>query len=182
VKACGCSRAMTSACSTCMAAMRLPRFLPKEHPPVLQHLADGFRYAASHSAVRRVLAMMGAATLAGMPGLVLMPFFADDIFHRGSKGYGVLMSAMGLGAVVGTLVLARRTSAHGLSRVMVLSGLTTGLTYLAFAFSNWYYLSLAIMPALGRKLPSRMRPAWAAMVGFMFPDTSPASAAPGPAT
>jgi O-antigen/teichoic acid export membrane protein len=39
-----------------------------------------------------------------------------------------------------------------------------------------------VLVALGRKLPSRMRPAWAAMVGFMFPDTSPASAAPGPAT
>ena len=106
--------------------------------------------------MRRVLAVMGAATLAGMPGLVLMPFFADDIFHRGSKGYGVLMSAMGVGAVVGTLVLARRTNAHGLSRVMVFSGLTTGLTYLAFAFSNSYYLSLAIMPVIGYSVMRQM--------------------------
>ena len=133
----------------CLAAMRLPRFDPKPHPPVLEHLADGFRYAARHSAVRRLLAVMGAATLAGMPGLVLMPFFADGIFHRGSEGYGVLMSAMGIGAVFGTLVLARRTDAGGLTRVMVFSGLTMGITYLAFAFSNSFYLSLAIMPVIG---------------------------------
>jgi MFS family permease len=140
----------------CLAAMRLPRFEPKPHPPMLEHLADGFRYAARHSAVRRLLAVMGAATLAGMPGLVLMPFFADGIFHRGSEGYGVLMSAMGIGAVIGTLGLARRNHAGGLSRVMVLSGLTMGATYLAFAFSNSFYLSLAIMPLIGYSVMRQM--------------------------
>ncbi|MBS1856936.1 MAG: MFS transporter, partial [Acidobacteria bacterium] len=126
----------------CLAAMRLAGFRPKEHPPVWQHLVDGFRYVAGHSAVRRVLLVMGAATLAGMPGLVLMPFFAGDIFHRGSEGYGLLMSAMGVGAVVGTLVLGRRTLSAGLARIMVVSGLITGACYIAFAFSQWYWLSL----------------------------------------
>src|SRR4051812_7411649 len=56
----------------CLAAMRLPRFERKSHPSVVRHLTDGFRYAANHSEVRRLLAVMAAATLAGMPGLVLM--------------------------------------------------------------------------------------------------------------
>jgi MFS family permease len=132
-----------------LMAMRLPHSRPKVEAPILRHLVDGFRYAASHSAVRRVLALMGAATLAGMPGLVLMPFFADDIFHRGSRGLGVLMGAMGIGAVIGTLTLARRTRLSGLGNVMVFSGLTTGICYLAFAFSPSFYLSLAIMPLVG---------------------------------
>ena len=80
-----------------LMAMRIPPAAPRQHAPVWQHLVDGFRYAGNHSAVRRVLALMGAATLAGMPGLVLMPFFADDIFHRGSRGLGILMGAMGIG-------------------------------------------------------------------------------------
>jgi MFS family permease len=140
----------------CLTAMRLAGCEAKEHPPVLHHLMDGFRYAARHPAVRRLLAVMGAATLAGSPGLVLMPFFADDIFHRGSRGYGVLMSAMGVGAVFGTLVLARRTRAHGLAKVMVYSGLTTGLAYMAFALSTSFYLSLAIMPVIGYSVMRQM--------------------------
>jgi MFS family permease len=140
----------------CLAAMRLPKFEPKEHPSVMLHLIDGFRYAANHSAVRRLLAIMGAATLAGMPALVLIPFFAEDIFHYGSRGYGMLMSAMGVGAVVGTLVLARRTRAHGLTRVMVTSGLTTGIAYLMFAVSPSFYVSLAIMPVIGYSVMRQM--------------------------
>lgn len=133
----------------CLAAMRIPPSEPKEPPPMWQHLVDGFRYAANHSAVRRVLALMGAATLAGMPGLVLMPFFADDIFHRGSRGLGILMGAMGIGAVVGTLTLARQTRLTGLGRVMSISGIITGICYLSFAFSPSFYISLAIMPVIG---------------------------------
>lgn len=140
----------------CLLAMRLPRFEPHPPAPILQHLIDGFRYAANHRPVRRVLGLMAAATLAGMPALVLMPFFADDIFHRGSKGLGYLMGAMGIGAVTGTLVLARRTRSSGLGRVMVVSGLTTGVAYLCFAFSKSFFFSLAIMPVIGYSVMRQM--------------------------
>ncbi|HTP31857.1 MAG TPA: MFS transporter [Candidatus Acidoferrales bacterium] len=140
----------------CLLAMRLPKFEPHPPAPVLQHLVDGFRYAANHRLVRSVLALMAAATVAGMPAFVLMPFFADDIFHRGSKGLGYLMGAMGIGAVTGTLVLARRTRPGGLERVMVVSGLTTGAAYVCFAFSPSFYLSLAIMPVIGYSVMRQM--------------------------
>jgi len=139
-----------------LLAMRLPRFEPHPPAPVVQHLIDGFRYAANHHAVRRVLALMAAATFAGMPAFVLMPFFADDIFHRGSTGLGYLMGAMGVGAVTGTLVLARRTRMKGLGRVMVVSGVTTGIAYLCFAYSPSFYLSLAIMPIIGYSVMRQM--------------------------
>jgi len=140
----------------CLLAMRLPRFERKTQDSPWAHLLDGFRYAWHHAAVRRVLSLMAAATLSGMPALVLMPFFADDIFHRGSRGLGFLMGAMGIGAVTGTLVLARRTRVSGLPRVMVLSGAITGCAYLAFALSGWFYLSLAIMPVIGYSVMRQM--------------------------
>lgn len=133
--------------SLCM--MRLAPFERKPAASPLRHLADGFRYAWGHDAVRRILFLMGAATLAAMPVFVLIPFFADDIFHRGSRGLGFLMAAMGSGAVAGTLVLARRTRVTGLGRVMASSGLCVGASYVAFGLSPSYGLSLAIMPVLG---------------------------------
>jgi predicted MFS family arabinose efflux permease len=140
----------------CLLAMRLPPFQPSAMESPWRHLVDGFHYAWHDSAVRRVLAVMAASTLAAMPGLVLMPFFADDIFHLGSRGLGFLMGAMGIGAVVGTLVLARRTQASGLASVMVYSGITMGAGYLAFAFSPWFYFSLAIMPVIGYSVMRQM--------------------------
>ena len=140
----------------CLLAMRLPPPEIREHVPLLRHLSDGFRYAGRHSAVRRVLMLMGAATLSGMPALVLMPFFADAIFHHGSGGLGTLLGAMGVGAVVGTLTLARRTELSGLGRVMAISGFTTAACYLSFAFSPSFYFSLAIMPVIGFSVMRQM--------------------------
>ena len=140
----------------CLWAMRLPRFETKLQDSPWTHLKEGFRYAARHPAVRRVLALMAAATLSGMPVLVLIPFFADDIFHRGSRGLGYLMGAMGIGAVFGTLVLARRTHLAGLPRVMVISGLAVGSAYLAFAVSPSFWVSLAVMPVIGYSVMRQM--------------------------
>ena len=139
-----------------LLAMRLPAFEPKAPSSPWEHLTDGFRYVWRHRQVRRVLTLMAAATLSGMPALVLMPFFADDIFHRGSRGLGFLMGAMGTGAVVGTLVLARRTKVSGLGRVMVYSGLLTGAGYVAFAMSQSFYFSLAVMPLIGYSVMRQM--------------------------
>lgn len=133
----------------CLLAMRLPAFERKELDSPWTHLVDGFRYAWHDKVVRRALGLMAAATLAGMPVLVLIPFFADDIFHKGSRGLGFLMGAMGIGAVTGTLVLARQTRIAGLPRVMVFCGMLVGATYIAFGLSPSYFFSLAIMPFIG---------------------------------
>ncbi len=101
-----------------LLAMRLPRFEPPPPPSPWQHLIDGFRYAHRSRLLRVLLGLVAIVTISGMPALVLMPFFADAIFHRGSQGLGFLMGAMGTGAVVGTLVLARRPQATGLSGVI----------------------------------------------------------------
>jgi MFS family permease len=140
----------------CLLAMRIPKFERKAPESPWSHLVDGFRYAWHHSAVRRVLGLMAAATLAGMPALVLMPIFADAIFHRGSQGLGFLMGAMGIGAVFGTLVLARRTRVSGLPSVMVYSGIAVGACYILFAVSRWFYVSLAIMPLIGYSVMRQM--------------------------
>jgi MFS family permease len=139
-----------------LLAMRIPttEVRPAESP--WSHLVDGFRYTWRDQVVRRTLLLMAAATLSGMPVLVLIPFFADEIFHQGSKGLGFLMGAMGIGAVAGTLVLARQTRVSGLPAVMTYSGMLVGAAYLVFAYSPWFYLSLAIMPLIGYSVMRQM--------------------------
>jgi predicted MFS family arabinose efflux permease len=136
--------------------MRLPPFVSSAPDSPWQHLIEGFRYAYRHRDVRILLLMMAAATLSGMPALVLMPFFADDIFHRGSQGLGFLMGAMGVGAVVGTLVLAGQSRVAGLPRIMFFSAGTMGICFILFAWSQWFWVSLAIMPLIGYSVMRQM--------------------------
>jgi len=153
----------------CLLAMRLPQFKPRAQDSPWAHLVEGFRYVHGHRAVRTLLGMTGAITIASMPAIVLMPFFAEDIFHRGSRGMGILMGAMGVGAVFGTLVLAARTRVSGLPRVMFWSALFLGAGFAAFALSSNFYLSLAIMPVLGYSVMRQMASA-NTLIQTLIPD------------
>lgn len=141
---------------TCLLAMRVETRVPRSADSPWEHLLEGFRYAYHHKVVRTLLLMMAATTTAGMPALVLMPFFADDIFQKGSQGLGALMGAMGMGAVVGTLVLAGRTRTAGLNRVILLSATTMGICFIVFALSPWFVLSLLVMPLIGFSVMRQM--------------------------
>jgi MFS family permease len=153
----------------CLLAMRLPKFIRRAQDSPWAHLAAGFRYVHGHRAVRRLLGMMAAVTIAGMPAVVLMPFFADAIFHRGSRGMGILMGAMGAGAVAGTLALAWRARVSTLPRVIFWSALLLGASFCFFAWSNVFYLSLAAMPLIGFSVMREMASA-NTLIQTLIPD------------
>jgi MFS family permease len=153
----------------CLLAMRLPKFVRGPQDSPWAHLVGGFKYVHGHRPVRTLLGMMGATTIAGMPAVVLMPFFADAIFHRGSRGMGVLMGTMGAGAVAGTLVLAWRASVSTLPNVIFRSAVLLGASFCLFAWSKVFYLSLAVMPLIGYSVMRQMASA-NTLIQTLIPD------------
>lgn len=153
----------------CLLAMRLPKFNRAVQDSPWAHLVQGFRYVHKHRGVRTLLGMMAAVTIAGMPAVVLMPFFADDIFHRGSRGLGILMGAMGAGAVAGTLVLAWRAQVSSLPKVIFWSALLFSTSFCLFAWSTAFYVSLAIMPLIGYSVMRQMASA-NTLIQTLIPD------------
>ncbi len=85
----------------------------------------------------------------GMPYTVLMPAIAASTLHGGPHTLGFLMTASGVGALVGALYLASRTTVVGLGRVMVAATITFGVALVAFSLSHTLWLSLAILPFVG---------------------------------
>jgi MFS family permease len=153
----------------CLLAMRLPKFHRQTQDSPWAHLVQGFKYVHGHRPVRTLLGMMGAITIASMPAVVLMPFFAEDVFHRGSRGLGVLMGAMGTGAVAGTLMLAWRAKVASLPKAIFWSALLLGAGFCVFAWSNVFYFSLAIMPLIGYSVMRQMASA-NTLIQVLIPD------------
>lgn len=132
-----------------LAAMRLDESLEPSSDTPLERLRQGFAYAWHTPPLRGLLATCGLVALSIAPVMTLAPMFAGDIFQRGPDGLGLLTSAMGLGAIAGTLSLARRTASAGLPRVVFFSAATLSVTLTLFAISPRFNLSLALMPFIG---------------------------------
>src|SRR6266513_741030 len=71
-----------------------------------EHAWNGIVYSFQHPRVRMILLLFLAVGIFGWSYMVIMPAFARDVLGRGADGYGVLMSASGVGALVGALVVA----------------------------------------------------------------------------
>jgi MFS family permease len=79
----------------------------------LQELTEGIRYAMGFPPIRAVLLLVALVSLLGMPYAVLMPIFAAEVLHGGPHILGLLMTAPGIGALVGGVYLASQKSVLG---------------------------------------------------------------------
>ncbi len=106
-------------------------------------LADGVRYAWRNPSIRYPLLLCGVITLTNAPPLVLGPFIADGLFHRGATGLGILMASFGFGATVGVARLASRKSDEGLRDVAGYGALLYGAALMGYAVAPAFWLVVA---------------------------------------
>jgi MFS family permease len=129
--------------------MRLPPFVPPaEAASTGSHVIEGFVYVAGHRRIRRLLLLFGVVGIFGWSYSVLLPAYATDLLHVGASGYSGLLSANGLGALLGALTVATfGNRVH--PRRMVFGGLWVfSATLVLLAFVRWYPLVLVCL-ALG---------------------------------
>src|SRR2546430_10374400 len=98
-----------------LLAMRLPPFAMEQNPePALRRLAMGLRYIRNDAAVSTILLVMAIAGVLAFNYPALMPAFASEELHQGAEGLGLLYTALGVGAIAGSLTLA--AAGHRLPR------------------------------------------------------------------
>ncbi len=103
---------------------------------------EGLGFIRANRIVLAVMSLDFSATFWGS-ATVLLPIFADRVFHVGPQGLGILFAAPAVGSVVGAVVmtgLSNRIRKPGWPLLIAVTGY--GLTTAGFGFST------AIIPAL----------------------------------
>jgi MFS family permease len=85
---------------------------------------------------------LGPLTL-GMPFINMMPIFATDVLHGGAQLQGFLLSAFGIGSLLGALVVASIPRRHAHALPAVIGAVVFSITVFFFGLSHWVWLSLA---------------------------------------
>jgi MFS family permease len=96
-------------------------------------LREGFRYVARTPKLAIPLVMMALVGMLAYEFQVTLPIVAGKVFHGSSATYGLLLAAMGAGAVIGGLWTAARgrTGSRALSRAALIFGIC--MTFAALA-------------------------------------------------
>jgi predicted MFS family arabinose efflux permease len=114
-----------------------------------QSIVEGWKFSWRNEAVRASLLIVTAASLFIIPFMTLLPVFARDILGVGASGQGLLLSAMGVGALASSVLIA--SIGDRLPRInLMLGGVTIyGMIGVVFAFSPWFHFSVVLMVIVG---------------------------------
>ncbi len=114
-----------------------------------QSLLDGFRYIRGRPVVVMLLLIAIIPILLAQPYQSLMPVFARDIYEIGPLGQGILLSASGVGAVLGALANATWGDTGWKGLHMLIGLVLFGVGLIAFALSPWLALALIALGFVG---------------------------------
>jgi MFS family permease len=114
-----------------------------------QEVMEGYDYVRTNSRVFSVLFLAYIVALVGSPYSRFLPVFATDIFHAGPSGFGFLLAAPGLGAVVSGLCLASIGNVRRRGNFQFFSVFAFSLFLILFSFSRSMPLSLLCLAMVG---------------------------------
>jgi len=112
-------------------------------------IIEGWKFSWKNEAVRTSLLVVMLASLFIVPFTTLLPVFARDILDVGATGQGLLLTAMGVGALGSAIIIA--FFGDRMPRgIFMLGGVALyGISVVAFAASPWFQLSMALMVIVG---------------------------------
>ncbi len=130
--------------------MKLPRTLQEVRTdPLTVQIAAGFRYILGNPPVRTMIMLVGVSSLFGFSYAVLMPAYAVDVLHVGETGLGGLNTAIGIGALAGSLIVASMGKVRRKGLLLTMGSLLFPTVLLLFAFSQSFALSLVALSIVG---------------------------------
>ena len=109
---------------------------------------DGIQYARKSPVLPLILVTEMALSVFGHNS-ALITIFARDVLHVGPEGLGLLLSAVGAGAIAGTIVLVGTGEIRPKGLVMIVAGGLYAAALLGFAVSTSFALSFAMLFVLG---------------------------------
>lgn len=116
---------------------------------LLGEVRSGITYVLEHSGIRFVMIMLAATSFFIRPVIELMPGISGQIFNAGPGGLALLLGAIGIGALLASLLLARRGEMSGLTSLLIFSTIITGIALmLSMQFQN-IWLAAAFLALMG---------------------------------
>lgn len=116
---------------------------------VFQDIREGLKFVWTHPGTRRLTIMSVIFMFLSAPLQGLLPVFAQSVLKGGPTLFGLMLSAIGLGSIVGAFLLSFIPAYYPRHHLIPLAMCIFAANGLAFSFSKSPALSLVILVAGG---------------------------------
>ena len=133
--------------------LKIPQIPIKERTEsIVQYIISGFRYVKHNKMILEAMIIMALMGIFGWSYALLIPALAKDVFLKGEHGYALLVSANGLGALIGALFVAYIGNSPNKRRIMNGGIYFFSVMVFLLSFSKVYWVSLILIAGAGMGL------------------------------
>jgi predicted MFS family arabinose efflux permease len=117
--------------------------------PIMPMMAEGLRFALHTPQLRNIMVRGFTFTFTGAAAWAVMPLFAAEVLHAGSFIYGLLLAALGVGAVLGAATATWFRARYSAEAIIRASGLIYGVGCVLVALEPGLPATFALLVMAG---------------------------------
>jgi hypothetical protein len=111
-------------------------------------LREGLSYVRSRPELLVPIVLVGVVGMFGLNFSITLALMARQVFERGASGYGLLLTALAVGSLLGALASARRTGPPRQQRLFV-AALVFALLEVGVALAPSFWVVLVLLVPTG---------------------------------
>jgi MFS family permease len=130
-----------------LGLMRSAELFPA--PPLRRargQLREGFRYVRNRSDLMLTMVLIFVIGTFGLNFQITCALMAKQVFHRGATGYGLLSTALAVGAFAGAVVATRRTARPSALFLLSVAALFSVSEIAAGLMPSFVWAAIALVP------------------------------------
>lgn len=124
-----------------------PSRLPAES--TTRAVLSGIRFICYSPPIRTVLIRLFTVAVPGAAVAALMPLIANSLLSAGAQTYGILLGAMGFGAILGGVIVGSIRDQFRAEHIATICALIYGACVIALGLSRLLELSIALLVVAG---------------------------------
>ncbi len=123
--------------------------IKKKDENPMQAIKDGISYSYSHPIIKILLLTAGMGAIFCFSQATIMPVLVEKVFQSGTQVLGYLLSATGLGALVGSLIISSQSKKFQPSLFIVAGNLFFLISTFIFSYTHNLFIALVCMAFSG---------------------------------
>lgn len=129
--------------------IRVAPQIPSGRNRLSLEIREGFRYLKEHQTLLGIFIVLAVVDFAGFPIYILLPLFADRVFHVGAQGLGWMEAIAAAGTILATFFLFRFSPKNRRYFILQVSLLAMGFLFLLAGLTTKFPVFLSLLGGMG---------------------------------
>lgn len=112
---------------------------------MLKEIKDGLEYIAKEKSLLQTILLTIIVGIFAYNYSIIIPVFAKDVLHQDGKIYGLLMSSLGIGSLLGALMVSVKSNSGHKMKILIGSSVIESILLILISFTRIYYLTAILL-------------------------------------